>query len=426
VQDIIPIVQDGVAGYLTRAHGRIRTPIATERNMRRDKCNGWRFIPRIAGGAVATAQQPAMAAALPFVASAHEHVEPAFTLTSALGAATVPFNPQDIPAYGYLRSIFLEVSVAGPSAGTIAADGPWNILSSVVMQDVNGANIVGPIDGYALYIANLLGGYANRSNPQDSPLYSITTPYLPTFGIRVPVEVSRQDGFGSLANQNASANYKLSLTLNTSLAAFPTLTGTATVTIRAWLEAWTLPAPVSNQGIPQAQAPPLLGSGQYWSSRTQSVLVGSNTVGLTRVGNYIRAIGFIGRDASNVRTNASLPDPFQFNWDGMSIVNTSQNYMRQKLYEGTNGVVTLPTGVLALLYDTGGAAGDIGNDPSTLWLPTMQSSRLEIAGTWAGAGSMQVLTNEIAPVDADQATRFQVPNGSGAYAANVPPTTQAA
>jgi hypothetical protein len=69
-----------------------------------------------------------MAAALPFVAASHEHVEPAFTLSSALGAATVPFNPQDIPAYGYLRSIFLEVAVTGPSAGTIAADGPWNIL----------------------------------------------------------------------------------------------------------------------------------------------------------------------------------------------------------------------------------------------------------------------------------------------------------
>jgi hypothetical protein len=419
VQNYYPIVQDGVPGFLVRKHG--RAPLATSRALDRAKCNGYRFVPQIAGGAVA--QQPAMAAALPFVAASHEHVEPAFTLSSALGAATVPFNPQDIPAYGYLRNIYLEVAVTGPSAGTIAADGPWNILSSVAMQDVNGANIVGPIDGYALYVANLLGGYANRQNPQDSPLYSIATPYLPTFGIRVPVEVSRQDGFGSLANQNASANYKLSLTLNTAAAAFPTLTGTATVTIKGWLEAWTLPAPVSNQGVPQAQAPPLLGSGQYWSARTQSVLVGANTVGMTRVGNYIRAFGFIGRDASGVRTNASLPDPFQFNWDGMSIINTSQNYMRQKLYESTNGTVTLPTGVLGLLFDTGGAAGDIGNDPSTLWLPTMQSSRLELTGTWAGAGSTQVLTNEIAPVDADQATRFQVPNGSGAYAANVPPTT---
>lgn len=424
--DMYPIIQNGTPGYLVRKHGRVHCPTASARGRQRDKCNGYRFMPRIAGGAVAAAQQPAVAAALPFVAAAHEHVEPAFTLSSAMGAAAVPFNPQDVPAYGYLRSLFLEVTVTGPTAGTLTPDAPWNILSSVVMQDVNGANIVGPIDGYALYVANLLGGYANRSNPQDSPLYNVATQFTPSFGIRIPIEVSRQDGFGALANQNASANYKLSLTLNTAAAVFSGLTGTATVTIKGWLEAWTLPAPVSNQGVPQAQAPPLLGSGQYWSSRTQSVLVGNNTVGLTRVGNYIRCLGFIGRDNSGARTNASLPDPFQFNWDGMSIINTSQNYMRQKLYENTNGVVALPTGVLALLYDTGGAAGDVGNDPSTLWLPTMQSSRLEVTGTWAGAGSMQVLTNEIAPVDADQATRFQVPNGSGAYAANVPPTTQAA
>jgi hypothetical protein len=133
-------------------------------------------------------------------------------------------------------------------------------------------------------------------------------------------------------------------------------------------------------------------------------------------------VGFIGRDNSGVRTNASLPDPFQFNWDGMGIMNASQAYMRNYLYEKTNGIVTLPTGVLALLFNVA-EGGQIGNEGSTLWLPTMQSSRLEITGTWAGVGSMQVLTNEIAPVDADQATRYQFQSGTGAYSTNVPATT---
>jgi hypothetical protein len=31
---------------------------------------------------------------------------------------------------------------------------------------------------------------------------------------------------------------------------------------------------------------------------------------------------------------------------------------------------------------------------------------------------MQILTNEIAPVDADQATRYQFQSGSGAYGVN--------
>jgi hypothetical protein len=419
VQNYYPIVQDGVPGFLVRKHG--RAPLATSRALDRAKCNGYRFVPQIAGGAVA--QQPAMAAALPFVAASHEHVEPAFTLSSALGAATVPFNPQDIPAYGYLRNIYPGGRRHRPVGGDHR--GGRTVEHPLVRRHAGRERREHRRPHRR--VRAVRGEPARRvrqpAEPAGLPAVQHRHTVPPTFGIRVPVEVSRQDGFGSLANQNASANYKLSLTLNTAAAAFPTLTGTATVTIKGWLEAWTLPAPVSNQGVPQAQAPPLLGSGQYWSARTQSVLVGANTVGMTRVGNYIRAFGFIGRDASGVRTNASLPDPFQFNWDGMSIINTSQNYMRQKLYESTNGTVTLPTGVLALLFDTGGAAGDIGNDPSTLWLPTMQSSRLELTGTWAGAGSVQVLTNEIAPVDADQATRFQVPNGSGAYAANVPPTT---
>jgi hypothetical protein len=403
---LVPIVQDGAPGHLYRD----------------GKSNDWRFMPMIGGGATA---QPAAIPALPFTASAHEHVEPAFTLTSALGAATVSFNPTDIPAYGYLRNIFLEFTVSGATGGTLATDGPWNIVQSVSLQDVNGANIAGPFDGYALYLANLFGAYANRSNPVDSPWFVGTAPN-PTFFMRIPAEISRSDGLGALANQNASANYKCSITLNTSTNVYSVApTGTATVVIKGFLEAWTLPAPADNRGRPQAQVPPLLGTGQYWSARTQSVLAGANTIGFTRVGNYIRQVILVGRDGTGARNNASLPDPFQFNWDGMSILNADQKYMQQSIYEQTNGTLTLPTGVLVLSYNKGGAAGDLGNDPSTLWLPTTQSSRLELTGTWAGSGSVQVVTNEVAPVDVDQATRYQFPNGSGAYAANVPASTSA-
>lgn len=408
-----PIIQDGIPGIL--AH-----------NPKRFGGTGVKFYPQIRGGANGNGAnaQPAVTAALPFTSSAHEHVEPAFTTQATLGAAAVPINPLDIPAYGYLRHILLECTVTGPTAGTAVADGPWSAFNSITMQDVNGANIFGPMDGYAVYIANLIGGYANRQNPLDSPLYDVSTAYLPKFFLRVPVEVSRSDGFGALANQNAAANYKLTLSAALLSSLLTAVTGTATITVRGWLEAWTLPAPTSDRGIPQAQAPPLLGSGQYWSSRVQTVLTGSNTIGMTRVGNYIRTFGFIGRDNSGVRTNASLPDPFQFNWDGMSIVNASQGYMRNYLFEKTNGLLTLPTGVLALLYNVEDS-GALGNEGSTLWVPTMQSSRLELTGTWAGNGSTQVLTNEIAPVDADQATRYQFQSGSGAYGVNVPASTGA-
>lgn len=357
--------------------------------------------------------QPAVVPAMPFVASAHEHVEPAFTLTATTTAAVQQLNPLDIPAYGYIRHILLEVVGAGGTGGTTAADGPWNLFQQVTLQDVNGSNIVGPFDGYALYVANLLGAYAFRNNPVDSPWFVSTAPN-PAFYLRVPVEISHKDGLGSLANQNSAANYKLTLAINTTAAVFSVAPSPLPAfTIRGWLEAWTLPAAMDNRGRPQAQVPPLLGTGQYWSSRLQSgLVVGANTIQWTRLGNYIRMVAFIARDVSGVRSAAVFPDPFQHNWDGMMIRNQSQRYNQQELYEKTGGILTMPTGVFALPYNHGGDVATLGDEDPDLWLPTTQSSRISIDGVSAAAGSVQVLTNEVAPIEQNQANRYQTPSAT--------------
>lgn len=357
-------------------------------------------------------------AALPFVASAHEHVEPAFTVTVTPGAAVQQINPIDIPAYGYARYLFLEVVAAGGTGGTVAADGPWNLFQSLTLADVNGSNNFGPMDGYAAYITNLVGGYAQRSNPLDSPWFVGSAPN-PAFYLRIPLEITRKDALGSLANQNSAANYKFTMIINTLAAAFSVAPSPVpTYTIKGWLEAWTLPAPMDNRNRPQAQVPPLLGTGQYWSSSLQSGLViGANTVPWKRLGNYIRMAAFIARDVSGVRQDTVFPDPFQFNWDGMTIRNQSQRYAQQDFYEKTNGTVTRPTGVFVVPFNHGGAAADFGDEDPDLWLPTTQSSRISIDGVSAVAGSVQMLTCEVAPVEQDQTQRYVTPNADATLAA---------
>src|SRR5262245_31782859 len=120
----------------------------------------------------------AAVAAVPFVAAAHEHVEPAFTKSAQLTAATQQLDPIDIPSYGYIRHIFLEVTSASGAIGTFVAgaDYPWNIIQSLTLLDVNGAPICGPIDGYALLWANIAGGYAYRQDPRDSPWSVVAAP----------------------------------------------------------------------------------------------------------------------------------------------------------------------------------------------------------------------------------------------------------
>lgn len=372
------------------------------------------YLP-IAGGQVnGNGARPAMVAALPFTAGSHEHVEgPAITLTVPQTAAVQQQNPIDVPAYGYFRSLFIEVVAAGGTGGTIAADGPWNIIQSISLQDVNGANIVNPVDGYGLYLMNLFGGYAFNNNPANYPWFSGVAPN-PAFGIRVPVEVIARDALGALANQNSAATYKLNLAINSTAAAYSVAPSPLpTYTIRVWYEGWTIPAAQSMRGEPQAQTPPLLDTGQSWSNTNQrAVLVGDNTLGVTRVGNLIRLLIGVARTGAGARSDTVLPDPVALNWDGNQIWKSNQNYMKAYLYEKFSGALTFPAGVFAFPFNHQ-FIGRMGNETPDLWVPTTQSTRLDIVGTCAAAGSWQYLVNDIAPVEVDQAQRYQVPSDTG-------------
>lgn len=374
---------------------------------------------------------PAVVAALPFTSGAHEHVEPAFTSTFVPGTTVQRQNPLDIPAYGYITNILLEVVCTGGAGGTLAADAPWNILTDITLQDVNGSTIVGPINGYELMVANLLGGYSGvRNNPADSPWFVGSAPN-PSFYLRIPVEVSHKDALGALSNQNSSANYKLTFGINTAAnIASVAFTTAPTITVRGHLEAWTLPADRDSRGNVQAQVPPLLGTGQYLSVQgPRSSVAGSFTAPFTRLGNYLRFVGIVTRDGTGARSDAVLPDPVLFNWDGMQIKNMTQRYFQQHFYERVNGVFTRPTGVWVLPFNFGGEYPAMGNESPNMWLPTTQSSRLSIDGTAALAGTTTFITCEVAPVEVNQADRYQEHSATGwnpGSVANVPVAAGAA
>lgn len=359
--------------------------------------------------------QPQVVAALPFTAGAHEQSELAFTDTKTPGATVQRIDPKDIPAKGYITSVFLEVTCAGGAGGTLAADAPWNILTDITLQDVNGSTIVGPINGYELMVANLIGGYsALRSNPQDSPIFVGSAPN-PSFYLRVPVEISHKDALGALTNQNTSANYKLTYGINTSANIFSVAPTTIpAVTVRAWLEAWSLPSDHDSRGNVQAQVPPMLGTGQYVSVQgPRAHIVGGYTVPFTRLGNYLRAVGIIARDGSGVRSDAVLPDPVTWNWDGMQMQQMSQRLLSQRLYERIGGTFTRPAGVFALPFNYGGEYPGVGNESPNLWLPTSQSSRLSLDGTASTAGSTTLITVEVAPIETNQAERYEEHSATG-------------
>lgn len=378
-----------------------------------------RIRPAIIGAEAATRPGRARNAVaqvpvVPFASASHEHTEPGFDTTVTPGAAAVQLGPFDVPAHGYIRNLHLEITASGGAlgAGVLSADYPWNLIESVTFQDVNGAPIVGPIGGYELLQANIWGGYGGgRQDPRSLPWFDGTI--NADFPLRLPIEISRRDGVGSLANQNAAAAYKVLIRINPSATLFSTAPTTIPAfRIRGSLEAWTLPNDFDVAGRPQAQLPPAHGTTQYWSFFQRDVSLGSNTVMLPRVGNLLRAIIVIARTSAGARQDNVFADPAELVWDARSLRRDSQNYIIQRMAESVPDLTARDTGVFAYLFNNSDH-GQVGDDSPQFWLQTVQSTRMEIDGSSGAAGRWTVLTNDIAPAEVVPAERFVETSDTG-------------
>ena len=365
----------------------------------------------------ATAMQPAHAGnksnapalLVPFTRASREYCEPFMDVAQTLGTSSTQLPQQDIPAYGFLRGIHLDIQASG-GTGTVAVagpDAPWSSIQEIVLKDVNGAPIVGPVSGYDLYLINKFGGYfPHQAEPKLRPSFAaVGTNGNYSFGLYIPVELSQRDALGAIANQNAASTYKLQVTMAPAAQVYNTAPTTApTVRVRATLEAWTQPTQADLRGNAQSVMPPAHGTTQYWSKTVINVTSGMNTIRLPRVGNYIRNLILVARDASGARAamETAIPDPLTLNWDTRLL----RQYIRPRLNDQVARRYMLTAGLdaaqgrdsavipLDFMHEFDGIAG---NELRDGWLPTTQSTRLELAGSFGAAGTLTVLTNDVAP-----------------------------
>jgi len=359
----------------------------------------------------AAKQAPAVRA-IDFTRASLEHSEPAFDESNTLTTGQQTIGPFDVPAFGFLRSIWLRVIMSGSAAGmaTVAEnpDAPWNVIASIALRDVNGANLVGPFTGYDLFLVNKWGGYDYDDDPTRGPAY--TAPDSDgdfEFALRVPCEIVARNAYGALLNQNAGATYKVDITLAADDTIYSTSPDTlGTVRVKGFLEAWTPPSAADPVGNPQAQRPPGLGTTQYWSKYSPATSVGSNQIRLQRVGHFIRTLILVLRDDNNAREGADINEAVNLRvvLDGFDVINLDPVLVRQRmaeLYGYDLAAITtadLDEGVYVLPFShdfDGKPGGELGH----FWLPTAQSTRLEVVLTTLNtAGTLDVITNDLAPV----------------------------
>lgn len=351
-------------------------------------------IAAVAPESEQSSQQQA-ATLVPFVRSAHRHLEPAFDVSATPGASAIELGPFDVPAYGFIRNVVLVVTSAGGAlgGGALAADAPFVVVQSVQLLDTNGYPIFGPATGYQLYLANAFGAYSGYNDPTVHPDYSATV--NPAFVLRIPVEITPWDGFGALSNQSQSAPFRVRITVAplASLVVGGAPTAPA-VRIRGYLEAWSQPAGADMLGQAQETAPPGHGTTQYWTVATPTVSAARQQIRFPRVGNLIRNVILIHRDATGARSALVEPDDFTLNWDARQIIVAEPNQITRSRARDANGWNT-PTGVIPLQFndDQDGVAG---NENRHLWLPSVGSTRLEYDATFGAAGTLEILTNDVA------------------------------
>src|SRR5215475_8888936 len=90
------------------------------------------------------------------------------TFTNTAGGSLQPWTLQ---ATGWLARLWLRVDYT-TTAGTLGADSPFTIFSSVQLNDVNNEAIFGPFDGYTWYVTNKYGGYYFWDDPATNAVYT--------------------------------------------------------------------------------------------------------------------------------------------------------------------------------------------------------------------------------------------------------------
>lgn len=351
---------------------------------------------------------------LPFTSSARRHREQmAIANATNSVSAAVQIPEQAIPAYGFIRGLWLRVVATGGTGASVtaAADGPFNFFAAVSVTDPDGAPIYSVNSGYTTYIIHKYGGYQNGAAIADPKLDNFFSNIAAATGnfqfqLYIPLEITRRNGLGSLPNTDSGKQYKLNIATNIGTSVYGTAPTTyPSATISVFLDAWTQPPAQDVLGRGLTRIPPLVGSTQYWSRQSIPVNAGqSNGQTFGRVGNIVRGWIFIFRNAAGVRQASANFMPTAtlyrdgYNYDVIDI----NNWLTQIAYEfgyntGTfDGAGGPDTGVFPymFIFDLWGGPG---NELRGQYWPTLQSSRIELDGSYGVAGTLEVLTCDIAP-----------------------------
>lgn len=347
-----------------------------------------------------------------FRAGVQDHHESVATVNVVPGTSSTT-NLIEVPAYGFLRGLWIKATVTGGNGGTTAAvykeDAPFTWIGAIQLQDVNSAPIIFTITGHDLYLIYKYGGYYLSADPKQAEEYTQGgTGGNSVFVVYLPLEIRCRDGLGALTNTSANTAYKVSITAGLTTDVFstnPAPTIPTNLRIDVFQDSWWEPKETDLAGRPQQQSPPSRDTTQYWSKTVFSHSAsGAITDQIKRLGYLYRNLILICRTTTPARSTTNFPDPCTVVYEGQQLTIRDRGIWRHQMARlwGYTGAAEaaggLDTGVFVLPFtrDFGlQPGGEIGN----AYLPTASGTRLEIQGSLGAAGTLTALVNDVSAHD---------------------------
>ncbi len=375
-----------------------------------------------AKGQMAKNGKQQVVAARPFVTGTRTLESETYSESVTHSTATQTLAPFQFQVDGYVSGAIVRVTctTSGNSANTaFNADGPFIAIQSISLSDIGGKQILGPINGWDLYLLNRFGGFVANADAKNNGIYSVTTSTGGTggsfrFALRVPIQFRRRDGAGSLPNRNASATFRINITINTLASVYSTApTSAGTIVTRVQQHGWATSDNRDYKGSPVSPTPNGVGSLMYTDKESIVISAGAFNQRLGTFGGLLRVLIFELRDSNSSRSQGEtdFPDPLVIEIDRVKLydrTNLTWEYFMSEDWnlnddaESTTAVNTKPDGVYVLhwLDDFGVAPGA---ENSFRYQPVTPSTAIQLSGTVDGSGehTLNVIKNYISPVGDD-------------------------
>ncbi len=330
--------------------------------------------------------------------------------------------PQQYPIYnitptGWIRGCWfdfsMKVTANVTNVVTYSGDNPWSAIQKVTLRDLGQQAIIGPIGGYDWFTLNKAGAYQNIADPRGDLTYTAvagsgSTAGSFTFSLYLPFELVQRDALG-VAENKSKPGWTVELWLNSQAATYnqvPSVMGT--LVIAAYPISYSTPVSATPSGRSFAPTPPLPGTLQYWRTENGAMPASSANYDLVNgIGFPIRNLIYKYLDTSSgTRLGgdaAFQPGPVTLQYGQVIMfAKTTARWISEMgrpfaWFNPPDTAFGRENGVF-VWWRTQDFDMQVGAELRQRYLNTATNTLVRLTNTYGAAGSLNVLTNWVAPV----------------------------